>query len=61
MIDGGIYALDDYPMCVFAYCERGSCMTSFYIGICSFTGEVKVSRQGLILGMSANSPRHLAT
>ena len=33
MIDGEIYALRNDAKCVFAYCERGSCLTSFYIGV----------------------------
>ena len=60
MIDGEIYALDDRPSCVFAYCERGSCRTSFYIGVCS-SDHVEVSHRGIIAGMSSNSPSHLAT
>ena len=61
MIDGEIYALDNAPRCVFAYCERGSCMTSFYIGVCSCSDHVEVSHRSRIAGMSADSPRHLAT
>ena len=61
MIDGEIYALDNSSRCVFAYCERGSCRTSFYIGVCSCSDHVKVSHRGRIAGMSANSPSHLAT
>lgn len=61
MIDGEIYALDESPRCVFAYCERGRCRTSFYIGVCSSSDHVEVSNRSSILGMSANSPSHLAT
>ena len=61
MIDGEIYALDDSPRCVFAYCERGRCSTSFYIGVCSCLDHVEVSRRSRISGMSSNSPSHLAT
>ena len=61
MIDGEIYALDDAPRCVFAYCERGRCRTSFYIGVCSSSEHVEVSDQGIIKGMSSDSPSHLAT
>lgn len=61
MIDGEIYALDNAPRCVFAYCERGSCSTSFYIGVCSHSDHVEVSSRSLIAGMSSNSPSHLAT
>ena len=60
MIDGEIYALDDFPDCVFAFCERGGYKTSFYIGVCS-SGSVDLSRSDSIYGMSANSPCHLAT
>lgn len=61
MIDGEIYALDNASRCVFAYCERGICRTSFYIGVCSCSDRVEVSHRGRIAGMSANSPSHLAT
>ena len=61
MIDGEIYALDHAPRCVFAYCERGNCRTSFYIGVCSCSDHVQVSHRCRIAGMSANSPSHLAT
>lgn len=61
MIDGEIYALDDAPRCVFAYCDRGRCRTSFYIGVCSRSDHVEVSHRSCIAGMSSNSPSHLAT
>lgn len=61
MIDGEIYALDDSPDCVFAYCERGRCSTSFYIGVYSWTEGVKVSSQDRIYGMAGDSSSHLAT
>lgn len=61
MIDGEIYALDYASRCVFAYCDRGSCRTSFYIGVCSCSDHVEVSSRSRIAGMSANSPSHLAT
>ena len=61
MIDGEIYALDYEPRCVFAYCERGSCRTSFYIGVCSSSDHVEVSNRSLIAGMAVNEPSHLAT
>ena len=60
MIDGEIYALDSTPRCVFAYCSRGSCRTSFYIGVCSYQDRVEVSGRGRIAGMSGDSPSHLA-
>ena len=61
MIDGEIYALDNASRCVFAYCERGNCLTSFYIGVCSFSDHVEVSHRSRIAGMSGDSPSHLAT
>ena len=61
MIDGEIYALDHATKCVFAYCERGGCRTSFYIGVCSCSDHVEVSNRGVIAGMAANSSSHLAT
>lgn len=61
MIDGEIYTLSDSPSCVFAYCERGSCSTSFYIGVYSWRDGVKVSSQGRIYGMAGDSDSHLAT
>ena len=61
MIDGEIYALDDAPRCVLAFCERGSCRTSFYIGVCSCSDHVAVSFQGSIYGMAGDSSSHLAT
>ena len=61
MIDGEIYALDNSPRCVFAYCDRGSCRTSLYLGVCSCSDHVEVSSRSRIAGMAANSPSHLAT
>lgn len=60
MIDGEIYELTGNPRCVFAYCERGSCTTSFYIGVDSRDG-VHVSRAGFICGMSGDSASRIAT
>lgn len=54
MIDGELYALVSAPDCVFAYCKKGSCMTSFYIGVCS-SGDVLISGPSLIRGMAGNS------
>lgn len=61
MIDGEIYALNNAPKCVFAYCERGSYRTSFYIGVCSSSERVEVSRRSMIAAMLGDSPSHLAT
>ena len=61
MIDGEFYALDSAPRCVFAYCDRGGCRTSFYIGCCSCSERVEVSFQGRIYRMSGDSDSHLAT
>lgn len=60
MIDGEIYELASNPRCVFAYCERGSCTTSFYIGVDSRDG-VHVSRTGYIYGMSSNDASRIAS
>lgn len=60
MIDGEIYELVSNPRCVFAYCERGSCTTSFYIGVDSRDG-VHVSRTGYIYGMSSNDASRIAS
>ena len=42
MIDGEIYCLLTRPNCVFAYCNKGSDKTDFYIGVTS-CGEVVCS------------------
>lgn len=60
MIDGEIYALDNAPRCVFAYCERGNYRTAFYIGVTS-DERVVISRRECIYGMSFNSASHIAT
>ena len=60
MIDGEIYELTNNPRCVFAYCERGSCTTSFYIGVGS-NDDIHVSRSGCIYGMSSNSESRIAS
>lgn len=54
MIDGEIYELVNSPRCVFAYCARGTCTTSFYIGVGS-DDMVHISRICCIYGMSSNS------
>ena len=60
MIDGEIYALDKNPKAVFAYCEKGTCDTAFYIGVTSIA-QVVISRKECIYGMSFNSASHIAT
>lgn len=49
MIDGEIYTVSHDSNMVFAYCERGTCETSFYI--CVYR----------IWGASGDSSSHLAT
>jgi hypothetical protein len=63
MIDGEIYALNNDSNVVFAYCERGTCKTSFYICVYRMYGEDKVaeSHSGFIRGASGDSSSHLAT
>ena len=63
MIDGEIYALDDFPDCVFAFCERGGYKTSFYIGCYRIGREDKiaVSCSNCICGASGDSSSRLAT
>lgn len=60
MIDGEIYELISDPLCVFAYCERGSCTTSFYIGV-SCSGCIHTSSIGFIRGMCGNAESRIAT
>lgn len=57
MIDGRIYVSG---RCVFAFCERGHCSTSFYIGV-GTSNRVFLSHRGCIYGMSGNSETHPAT
>ena len=63
MIDGEIYTLCHDSNVVFAYCERGTCKTSFYICCYRMYGEDKVEKShiGLIRGVSGDSSSHLAT
>ena len=63
MIDGEIYALNNDSNVVFAYCERGTCKTSFYICCYRWSGEDKIveSRSGFIRGANGDSSSHLAT
>jgi hypothetical protein len=63
MIDGEIYALNNDSNVVFAYCERGTCKTSFYICCYHMFGEdkVAVSNSYCIRGAASDSSSHLAT
>lgn len=62
MIDGEIYALNRDPNMVFAYCERGTCKTSFYICCYRMYDEdkVAVSSRHCIRGASGDLSSHLA-
>ncbi len=60
MIDGEIYELTNNPRCVFAYCERGSCKTSFYIGV-GRLDNIYVSCIGRIYGMASDSESRIAS
>ena len=63
MIDGEIYTLSNDSNVVFAYCERGTCKTSFYI--CCYRmcceDKIAVSSRHWIRGASGDSSSHLAT
>jgi hypothetical protein len=63
MIDGEIYTLSNDSNIVLAYCERGTCKTSFYICVYRIGREdkVAVSRSSCISGASGDSSSHLAT
>lgn len=63
MIDGEIYTLSHDSNMVFAYCERGTCKTSFYICCYRYGGEDKVvvSSCRCIRGACGDSSSHLAT
>ena len=63
MIDGEIYTLSRDSNMAFAYCERGTCKTSFYICAYRMYGEdkVAVSSRYCIRGANGDSPYHLAT
>lgn len=63
MIDGEIYTLSHDSNMVLAYCERGTCKTSFYICVYrrGIEDKVAVSSRGCICGMSGDAPSHLAT
>ena len=63
MIDGEIYTLSNDSNVVFAYCERGTCKTSFYI--CCYRmcceDKVAVSSRSCICGARADTSSHLET
>lgn len=63
MIDGEIYTLSRDSNVVFAYCERGTCKTSFYICCYRMYDEdrIAVSSRLCIRGASGDSSSHLAT
>ncbi len=63
MIDGEIYTVGHDPYMVFAYCERGTCKTSFYICVYRIgrNDKVAVSNCSCIRGASGDSSSHLAT
>lgn len=63
MIDGEIYTVGHDSNIVFAYCERGTCTTSFYICCYHLYGEdrVIVSNRSCIRGAFGNSFSNLAT
>lgn len=57
MIDGRIYTSGRY---VFAFCARGTCPTSFYIGV-GTNDHVFLSHRGCIYGMRGHAETHPAT
>lgn len=63
MIDGEIYTISRDSNMIFAYCERGTCKTSFYICCYRMWGEDKIaiSNRHCIRGASGDSSSHLAT
>ena len=60
MIDGEIYVVQSATDCVFAYCERGMCSTSFYIGVGRYGGRVYISSSSRIYGMCGTMETRLA-
>lgn len=62
MIDGEIYTLSNDSNVVFAYCERGTCKTSFYICVYRMFGgdKVAVSCSCCIRGANCDYSSHLA-
>lgn len=63
MIDGEIYTLSNDSSVVFAYCERGTCKTSFYICVYRIgrNDKIAVSSRSCIRGANGDSSSHLAT
>lgn len=63
MIDGEIYTVSHDSNMVFAYCEHGTCTTSFYVCAYRYGREdsVAVSRRSCICTASGDSYSHLAT
>lgn len=63
MIDGEIYTVGHDSNMVFAYCERGTCTTSFYVCAYRYGREdnVAVSSRSCIRGALGDSFSHLAT
>lgn len=63
MIDGEIYTVSHDSNMVFAYCERGTCKTSFYVCAYRYGREDKVvvSSRSYIRGAYGDSSSHLAT
>lgn len=63
MIDGEIYTVSNDARITFAYCERGTCKTSFYI--CCYRmydrDKVAVSSRSIIRGACADASSNLAT
>lgn len=54
MIDGEIYILEERPLCVFIYCDKGKYSTSFYAGVTSYDAVV-VSTPDKMMAMSRNA------
>lgn len=63
MIDGEIYTISNDSNIVFAYCERGTCKTSFYICCYRVRGvdKIAVSSGSCIRVVNGDSPSNLAT
>lgn len=63
MIDGEIYTLSRDSNLLFAYCERGTCKTSFYICVYRIgrNDKIAVSNLSYIRGAYGDSPSNLAT
>lgn len=63
MIDGEIYTINHFEDMTFAYCERGTCKTSFYICVYRYGREDKIAvlSHRCIRGARGDSSSHLAT